>query len=208
MDPVMTGPKPTLRIAGFDLYRGLMTPKVQAALIADLRQGLRRAPLFSPVTPSGKPMSVRMSAAGKYGWFTDKVGYRYVDRHPSGARWPEIPKTVLDLWKFLVSADRQPDCCLINYYGEGAKMGLHQDKGEADFNWPVLSISLGDDGLFRAGGTERRGKTQSVWLSSGDIVVMGGAARLAYHGVDRIRFQSSGLLPKGGRINLTLRVVD
>ena len=87
-------------------------------------------------------------------------------------------------------------------------MGMHQDKDEANFSWPVVSVSLGDDGLFRIGNTERGGKTESIWLTSGDVVVMGGDARLTHHGVDKIRFGSSRLLPKGGRINLTLRVVD
>jgi alkylated DNA repair protein (DNA oxidative demethylase) len=108
----------------------------------------------------------------------------------------------------LVSAERAAECCLINFYDQSAKMGLHQDKDEADFNWPVLSISLGDDALFRVGNVARGGKTESIWLNSGDIVVMGGPARLVYHGVDRIKFGSSTLLGKAGRINLTLRVVD
>lgn len=85
-------------------------------------------------------------------------------------------------------------------------MGLHQDRDEADLTWPVVSLSLGDDALFRIGNTSRGGKTDSVWLNSGDVVVMGGPARLIYHGIDRIRFGSSRLLPKGGRLNLTLRV--
>ena len=126
---------------------------------------------------------------------------------PRGRPWPAIPAEVLAIWRDLTGLDREPDCCLLNYYGEGAKMGLHQDKDEADFSFPVVSISLGDDGLFRIGNRTRGGKTESVWLSSGDVVVMGGEARLTYHGVDRIRFKSSRLLPKGGRINLTLRVV-
>ena len=88
------------------------------------------------------------------------------------------------------------------------KWDLHQDNDEADFNWPVLSISLGDDALFRIGNNDKGGKTDSIWLNSGDIVVMGGDARLKYHGVDRIRFGTSRLLKNGGRINLTLRVVD
>lgn len=96
----------------------------------------------------------------------------------------------------------------MNFYGETAKMGLHQDKDEKEFSWPVLSISLGDPGRFRMGGQERGGKTHAVVLESGDVVVMGGEARLAYHGIDRIYFGRSTLLPKGGRINLTLRVVD
>ncbi len=122
------------------------------------------------------------------------------------ARGPD-PSAVLDIWRNVTGLARDPDCCLINYYGEGARMGLHQDKDEGDFEWPVVSVSLGDDGLFRVGGTERGGKTQSIWVHSGDVVVMGGAARLAYHGVDRIRFGSSKLLVDGGRINITLRVV-
>jgi alkylated DNA repair protein (DNA oxidative demethylase) len=112
------------------------------------------------------------------------------------------------VWDAVSGVERAPDCCLINYYGEGARMGLHQDKDEADFRWPVVSISLGDEGLFRIGNQERGGKTESIWLRSGDVVVMGGDARLTYHGVDRIRFGSSTLLPDGGRINVTLRVVE
>jgi alkylated DNA repair protein (DNA oxidative demethylase) len=87
-------------------------------------------------------------------------------------------------------------------------MGLHQDRDEADLTMPVVSISLGDDALFRVGGTERGGPTRSIWLRSGDVAVLGGPARLAYHGIDRVRHGSSSLLPRGGRINLTLRVVD
>ncbi len=153
-------------------------------------------------------MSVKMTSAGKYGWYSDASGYRYTPLHPNGAPWPPIPAPVLALWRDLVSTARGPDCCLINFYGEGARMGMHQDRDEADFNWPVLSVSLGNDGLFRIGNTTRGGKTESIWLNSGDVVVMGGAARLAYHGVDRIRFGASELMPKGGRINLTMRVVD
>ena len=87
-------------------------------------------------------------------------------------------------------------------------MGLHQDRDEADFSWPVLSVSLGDEALFRMGSELRGGKTRSIWLRSGDVMVMGGDARLAHHGIDRIRFGSSPLLERGGRINVTLRVVD
>ena len=152
-------------------------------------------------------MSVRMTAAGQFGWISDRAGYRYEARHPAGMPWPSIPEPVLAIWDALSGVDRQPECCLINFYGEGARMGLHQDKDEADFDFPVLSVSLGDDGLFRMGGAARSDRTQSLWLQSGDVVVMGGAARLAFHGVDRIRFGSSSLLAQGGRINLTLRVV-
>lgn len=196
-----------LRLRGFEIYKGWLTPAAQETLRDCVRDIVRAAPLFRPDTPYGKPMSVRMSAAGQYGWFSDKTGYRYVPAHPSGRPWPAIPDPILQVWQDLTQVARQPECCLINYYGADAKMGLHQDKDEADFGWPVVSISLGDSGRFRIGNTTRGGKTESLWLESGDVVVMGGEARLAYHGIDRIRAGSSRLLPKGGRINLTLRVV-
>ena len=196
-----------LSIRGFDVFKGHLDGTAQADLVADIRAVVAAAPLFSPDTPYGKPMSVRMTSAGSVGWYADRSGYRYAPQHPNGGDWPAIPDRVLKLWADLTGLARAPDCCLINFYGEGARMGMHQDKDEADFSWPVLSVSLGDAGLFRIGNTTRGGKTESVWLESGDVVVMGGAARLTYHGVDRIRFGSSSLLPKGGRINLTCRVV-
>lgn len=199
---------PPLNLNGVLVYPGYLGPEAQAAMVEDLRGVIRAAPLFAPVTPSGKPMSVRMTAAGRYGWFTDRSGYRYIPAHPSGVPWPAIPEGVLAVWRDLVSQARMPDCCLVNFYAESARMGQHQDRDEADFSWPVLSISLGDEALFRVGGTTRKGATESVWLRSGDVAVLGGAARLAYHGIDRLRAGSSTLLPNGGRINLTLRVVD
>ena len=101
----------------------------------------------------------------------------------------------------------QPQACLVNFYDADARMGLHQDRDEADFSCPVVSISLGDDALFRVGNVERGGTTESVWLRSGDVLVMGGPARLVHHGIDRVRPGSSSVLEGGGRINLTLRVV-
>ncbi len=197
-----------LTLRGFRIYQGFLDRPVQQRLLDDIRAVAALAPFVTPVTPRGQAMSVRMTSAGKYGWVSDRAGYRYEMRHPHGMAWPAIPASVLEIWDALVGAGRQPDCCLINYYGEGARMGLHQDRDEADFSWPVLSVSLGDEGLFRIGNATRGGKTESIWLASGDVVVMGGAARLTYHGVDRIRFGSSTLMPQGGRVNLTLRVVD
>jgi len=200
--------KPTAQLRGAQVYKGYLDNSQQADLVAALRGIIRVAPLFSPMTPYGKPMSVRLTSAGKYGWYSDRKGYRYVTAHPSGTSWPPIPADVLRIWRSLVSDKRDPDCCLINFYGENTRMGMHRDADEKDFDWPVLSVSLGDEALFRIGNDERGGKTQSVWLSSGDVVVLGGDARLRYHGVDKTRFGSSTLLPKGGRINLTCRVVD
>jgi alkylated DNA repair protein (DNA oxidative demethylase) len=199
---------PSLRLRGVEIWQGLLAPDEQVALVGELRAVARAAPFFQPVTPRGQKMSVRMTSAGRYGWVTDRKGYRYERRHPSGAAWPPIPASVLAIWRGVTGLSRDPDCCLVNYYGEGARMGLHQDRDEADFSFPVVSVSLGDDGLFRVGGSQRGGSTESLWLQSGDVAVLGGAARLAFHGVDRIRFGSSALLPEGGRINLTLRVVD
>jgi alkylated DNA repair protein (DNA oxidative demethylase) len=196
-----------ISIRGVRILQGALDPEQQQGLVADLRRVTRKAPLFSPMTPYGKPMSVQMTSAGRFGWYSDRSGYRYRDHHPNGAAWPAIPDMVLDLWRRLVSPDRNPDCCLINFYNENARMGMHQDRDEADFTWPVLSISLGDDALFRIGNLTRGGKTESIWLKSGDVAVIGGSARLVYHGVDRIRPGSSTLLAKGGRINLTCRVV-
>lgn len=194
-------------IRGFRLFPGFLDRPAQEAMVAALRGVVAAAPLFRPVTPGGKPMSVRMTSAGRLGWVTDRRGYRYEPRHPEGMAWPPIPDSVMGVWQAVAGTERAPDCCLVNFYGEGARMGLHQDRDEGDFSFSVVSISLGDEALFRMGSEERGGSTESLWLKSGDVVVMGGRARLAWHGVDRVRHGSSTLLPQGGRINLTLRVV-
>ncbi|WP_416351259.1 alpha-ketoglutarate-dependent dioxygenase AlkB family protein [Celeribacter halophilus] len=196
-----------LNLRGMQVFKGLLTPEEQGRLVDDLRAVVREVPLFHPVTPSGKPMSVRMTSAGQFGWTTDAKGYRYSKAHPSGQGWPAIPDMALKVWSKVSGATRAPETCLINFYDAGAKMGLHQDRDEQDFTQPVVSISLGDEALFRVGNETRGGKTESLWLASGDVVVMGGTSRLLYHGIDRVKPQSSTLLPKGGRINLTLRVV-
>ena len=196
-----------LSIRGFDIYKGFLDLDAQKALVAAVRSVAEVAPLFSPMTPYGKPMRVRMTSAGRFGWVSDRTGYRYSKKHPGGMAWPAIPDPVLDIWQRVSGSARAPECCLMNYYGEDARMGMHQDRDEADFTQPVVSISVGDGGLFRIGNLERGGKTESIWLNSGDVVVMAGQARLTYHGVDRIRFGSSSLLSKGGRLNLTLRAV-
>jgi alkylated DNA repair protein (DNA oxidative demethylase) len=198
---------PEIDLRGVRILKGALDRAAQEALLEDIRAIVRQAPLYHPVTPGGRQMSVRMTSAGRFGWVTDRTGYRYEPRHPEGMAWPPIPERVLALWRRVCPAARGPECCLVNFYGEGARMGLHQDRDEADFSQPVLSLSLGDDGMFRVGSVARGGKTQSHWLQSGDLAVLEGDSRLVHHGVDRIRFGSSTLLPNGGRINLTLRVV-
>lgn len=190
------------------IHAGYLSKAEQDSLVADLRKVAMAAPFQRFSTRFGKQIGVQMTSAGDYGWFSDQNGYRYVANQCHGAPWPEIPNALIHLWRNLTSADRDPQCCLINYYGEGVRMGLHQDNDEADFGYPVLSISLGDDALFRVGGSERHDPTQSVWLKSGDVVLLSGSSRLAYHGIDKTRFGSSSLLKKGGRLNVTLRVVD
>ena len=181
----------------------------QADLLAAVHRVLEEAPLFVPRMPrSGRPFTVRMSNCGAFGWVSDENGYHYQSMHPdTGRRWPPFPPALLAIWRELAHYPHPPEACLINFYGPTAKMGLHQDRDENDFDAPVVSISLGDSCLFRVGGSKRNEPTRSFRLNSGDVVVLGGAARLAFHGVDRIYPGTSCLLPDGGRINLTLRRV-
>jgi alkylated DNA repair protein (DNA oxidative demethylase) len=149
-----------------------------------------------------------MSNCGPLGWISDERGYRYHSVHPdTGQPWPAIPDLLLQLWDEVACYPHAPEACLINYYGPNAKMGLHQDRDEADFSAPVVSLSLGDSCLFRVGGGRRRDPTRSFRLNSGDLLVLGGDARLAFHGVDRIYPETSTLLAEGGRINVTMRRV-
>jgi alkylated DNA repair protein (DNA oxidative demethylase) len=194
---------------GFRLVPGYFDRAAQEALLAAVRAVIAQAPLYAPRMPkTGKPMSVRMSSCGPLGWVTDERGYRYQPEHPeTGAAWPAIPQLLLDAWDELAQYHHPPESCLINFYDAEAKMGLHQDRDEQDFEAPVVSLSLGDTGLFRIGGTTRNSPTRSVRLASGDAAVLGGEARLAFHGIDRILPGTSTLIPEGGRINLTMRRV-
>jgi alkylated DNA repair protein (DNA oxidative demethylase) len=189
---------------------GYLDRDAQDALVEDIRKVVQAAPLYVPVMPrTGKEMSVRMTNCGSLGWVTDKErGYRYQPTHPvTGEPWPPIPDALLRLWHEVAGYPHPPEACLVNFYTDAAKMGLHQDRDEVDLAAPVLSVSLGDDCLFRVGQTSRDGQTKSFRLRSGDLVVLGGEGRLAFHGVDRIYPATSTLLKNGGRINLTLRRV-
>ncbi len=194
---------------GLRVVPGYLDRAAQEELVAALRAVMRVAPPYTPRMPkSGRPLSVRMTNCGPLGWMTDAAGYRYQPHHPeTGAPWPPIPDILLAAWRDLADYPHAPEACLVNIYGPAARMGLHQDRDEADMAAPVVSLSLGDSCLFRIGGERRTDPTRTLRLSSGDAVVLGGAARLAFHGVDRIIPGSSTLLAEGGRINLTLRRV-
>jgi alkylated DNA repair protein (DNA oxidative demethylase) len=196
-------------VSGFRIVAGYFDRSQQLALRDALSDVFADAPLYTPRMPkTGRPMSVRMTNCGTLGWVTDERGYRYQACHPETDRpWPPIPDILLDAWRDLADYAHPPEACLINYYNAGAKMGLHQDRDEDDFDAPVVSLSLGDTCLFRIGGTKRSDPTRSVRLASGDAVVLGDDARLAFHGVDRIMPGTSTLLPDGGRINVTMRRV-
>ena len=197
---------------GVRLHRRWLEPDAQAEIVAACAEVLAAAPPFRPTMPgSGRPFSVRMSNAGPLGWVSDRRGYRYARRHPeTGQPWPAIPQAVLAVWGRLAAYSDPPEACLINLYDATARMGLHQDRDEAALDAPVVSISLGASARFRHGGTSRAGPTRSLILDSGDVVVLGGPARLSFHGIDRVFAGSSPLadLPLGvERINLTLRRV-
>lgn len=196
-------------LRGLELRPDYLDRAGQEALLAAVREVIRQAPLYTPTMPrSGQPFSVRMTNCGSLGWVSDAAGYRYQPTHPvTGRPWPDIPELALRAWRELAPDAPAPEACLVNVYAPTARMGLHQDRDEKDFSAPVLSLSLGDTCLFRVGGTRRNDPTRSLRLASGDVVVLGGEARLAFHGVDRIMPGTSTLLPEGGRINLTLRRV-
>ena len=195
---------------GFRHLVGWLGPTEQERLLDHVLAAVEPAGWFTPTMPrSGTPMSVRMCNLGPLGWVTDAAGgYRYQPTHPvSGAPWPPMPAPLTALWDAVTAYPAPPEACLVNLYRAGARMGVHQDRDEADLAAPVLSVSLGDDAVFRLGGTTRRAPSCSMLLRSGDVVVLGGASRLCFHGIDRIIPETSRLVPGGGRINLTLRRV-
>jgi alkylated DNA repair protein (DNA oxidative demethylase) len=168
------------------------------------------APLFVPRMPkTGAPFSVRLTNCGELGWVSDMAGYRYQATHPeTGKPWPPIPEILRTLWRDYAPNALPPQACLVNWYAPDARMGLHQDRDERDFSAPVLSVSLGDTAKFRLGGLRRTDPTRSFDLASGDVMLLSGSARLAFHGVDRVLAGTSLLLARPGRVNLTVRRVD
>jgi DNA oxidative demethylase len=196
--------------SGVALWPGYLNAAAQKQLVAEVFRLANDAPFYRPRMPrSGKAFSVEETNFGTLGWYSDISGYRYEKKHPATLRpWPPLPEIVQGLWRQLTGYGAAPECCLVNLYRNGARMGLHQDRDEAALDAPVLSVSLGDDALFRIGGTTRRAASSSILLQSGDVVVFGGVARLVFHGIDRIVEDSSTVIPGGGRLNLTVRRVS
>ena len=197
---------------GFEHHRAYLNETEQRALLQDIVKVLEASPLYRPTMPkSGHPFSVMETNCGPLGWVSDKQGYRYQPTHPqTGEPWPDIPNSLLSIWHKVSNFTAPPEAGLINYYQNAAKMGLHQDKDEQDLTAPVVSISLGNSAKFRLGGLKRRDKTTTLELKSGDVVVLGGKARLCYHGIDRIIPNTSCLWEHNadlqpGRLNITLR---
>lgn len=195
---------------------GQLSTRQQYEILSAVGEIVAQAPLFQPVLPRwGTPFSVKMTNCGVLGWVSDKSGYRYQAHHPdTGKPWPDMPQALLDIWAQFSDYPHAPQACLINHYHPKAKMGLHQDKDEEDFEAPVLSVSLGDEARFRLGGMARKDPTQSFVLKSGDVMILKNQHRLAFHGVDRVYPNTSQLLthhnhafPGAGRINLTFRRV-
>lgn len=198
---------------GFRHYPAYFSPAEQQSLIAAVKAGVVQAPFFQPTMPrTGTPLSVVMSNFGSLGWVTDKEkGYRYEPAHPkTGTAWPELPDVLGKLWDEVTDYPARPEATLINWYKEdkASKMGMHVDNDENDLRAPVVSVSLGDPAMFRIGGPKRGGPTQGLKLFSGDVVVLAGEARLCHHGVSKVYYGESALVPKGGRINLTMRRVN
>jgi alkylated DNA repair protein (DNA oxidative demethylase) len=196
-------------IEGFRFLPEYFSPAQQRALVMVVLGLLDENPVYRGAMPrTGKPLSVRNTNLGPLGWVSDIKGYRYQPLHPeTGKAWPAIPDMLMDLWRDVANYAAPPQACLVNWYEAGSRLGLHIDADETARDAPVVSVSLGSWALFRLGGLERTSPTSSMRLASGDVVILGGQARRAYHGVDRIYPESSTLVPGGGRINLTLRRV-
>jgi alkylated DNA repair protein (DNA oxidative demethylase) len=193
---------------GAALLRGLAKP-VEADLIAALREIVSQAPFRRMITPGGHQMSVAMTSCGSAGWVTDRSGYRYDGVDPeSGKPWPAMPPVLCDLAGQAAAtagfASFSPDACLINRYQPGARMSLHQDKDEQDFDAPIVSVSLGLPAIFLFGGLKRADKPRRFRLEHGDIAVWGGPARLFFHGVAPLADGEHSVMGRQ-RINLTFR---
>ena len=193
---------------GAVLLRGFVKP-IETELIAAVRAIVAQSPFRRMTTPGGHLMSVAMTNCGERGWITDHTGYRYDPIDPrTGAPWPEMPPVLRDLARGAAEQggfqNFAPDACLVNRYEPGTRLSLHQDKDELDYSAPIVSVSLGLPATFLFGGMARADKPRRFRLVHGDVVVWGGASRLAYHGVAPLA-DGEHLLLGRKRINLTFR---
>jgi len=187
----------------------------QLRLVEMCRDIARVNPFITPVMPSGHKFNCSMSSCGRVAWTSDIKGYRYSDRQPDGSALPPMPEPLIKLAKHIANLvdepNYRPDTCLINHYqaNSRSKLGLHQDNSEFNLKPAIISISIGDDCEFAIGGNKRSDPLQTIILRSGDIIVLHGESRLAYHAVKRIIPNTSpkGLLKSNGRLNLTIRQV-
>jgi alkylated DNA repair protein (DNA oxidative demethylase) len=192
------------------LFRAAVEP-IAHELLHEISRVVGVSPLRTVMTPMGKPMSVEMTNCGRVGWVSDRRGYRYETHDPDTTRpWPAMSALFADLAATMAARAGYglfgPDACLINRYAAGSKMGLHQDRDEKDFSQPIVSVSLGLPIRFNFGGERRTDPTTKVDLHHGDVVVFGGTARLAFHGVGTLR-RGTHELTGAYRYNLTFRAV-
>ncbi len=195
---------------GFILLAGALSIETQRRVFGALERVLQAAPPVPTRTKGGGTTSAAMTNCGDAGWWSDARGYRYVPENPATGRpWPPIPGDFMDIihevrvgspWPAF-----SPDACLINFYGPGAKMGLHQDRDEKDFSQPIFTVCLGDSADFLVGGFARANKTMAMKVRSGDVILMGGASRMRFHGIRKIYPDTSPLPAIKGRYSLTFR---
>jgi alkylated DNA repair protein (DNA oxidative demethylase) len=208
----------TEQVNGFLLLRRFLDRAAQARLVEACHAVARLAPFITPVMADGRPFRVEMTNAGEWGWLSDRGGYRYARCHPStGVPWPAPPAPLAAAVAEVVAvvlgtgaaAAFQPQCYLINRYSPGAgRLGLHRDQDERDRTQPIVTLSLGASAVFLAGGAARKDRVERIALDSGDAVVMSGAARMAYHGIDRVLPTLAPVTADGSRLSVTVRRVD
>lgn len=198
------------RAAGWGLaYLPGFALALEQELLAAIREVVAAAPFRNMLTPGGQRMSVAMTNCGDVGWVTDRKGYRYDRLDPeTGRPWPSLPACITQLAERAAAeagfASFRPDACLVNRYEPGARMSLHQDRDERDFSAPIVSVSLGLGATFLFGGAKRSDRPHRLPLVHGDVLVWGGANRLAYHGVAPVADANHPAVGRM-RLNLTLR---
>lgn len=198
---------------GFFLLKSKLTKVTQREILAAARAVVKQAPLFRPSMPSGQSFNYSMTNCGDLGWVADRHGYRYQQVHPhTFEAFPAMPQVIKNLAIVIAretgNDDFYPQSCLINFYSKGEKLGMHKDNTEENLSAPIISISLGDTGIFVLGGKLRTDDTRQYIIQSGDVIVMGGESRNFFHSFKGIVPNTSNLLKDGGRLNLTIRQVN